>query len=334
MTYRERRLRRADRLREWAEKRAAKSAASFTTAHRIADAIPFGQPILVGHHSERYARRDQERIHHAMAAGIEHERTAASMTSRADEVERQAEQAIYSDDLDAIERLREKIASLEAERDRIKAINSAIRKGAGWESRITPPLNDRERNELLMFARVCPYHEVDKRGFPSYVLQNLSGNLARARQRVAQLEADRKPLVLEQRPTVDGATAIARAGLRVEAGMTTPAKAWKKPRPVWTVAGSVAFWKPLLLELGGNVYRGSISFWDDPTDDLDARLLAIEAEQRATVTRDLADLAAVLNQDTPLVADVPPLILTGELALSSAVQPRLFDRTVTQADTE
>ena len=58
MGYRERRLAKAERLREWAEKRQAKSAAAFKGVHTIADGIPFGQPILVGHHSERHARRD------------------------------------------------------------------------------------------------------------------------------------------------------------------------------------------------------------------------------------------------------------------------------------
>jgi hypothetical protein len=33
--------------------------------------IPFGQPILVGHHSEGRARRDQGRIESGMRAGVE-----------------------------------------------------------------------------------------------------------------------------------------------------------------------------------------------------------------------------------------------------------------------
>lgn len=58
MTYRDRREAKADRLREWAEKREAKAAAAFDSAATLSDAIPFGQPILVGHHSEKRARRD------------------------------------------------------------------------------------------------------------------------------------------------------------------------------------------------------------------------------------------------------------------------------------
>jgi hypothetical protein len=69
MTYRDRRLARADRLRHWARKRHARSDAAFESARRLADAIPLGQPILLGHHSERHACRDAERIHHNMSKG-------------------------------------------------------------------------------------------------------------------------------------------------------------------------------------------------------------------------------------------------------------------------
>lgn len=57
---------RADRFGDYSENRArdAKSAQSAVAA--IADNIPFGQPILVGHHSERHARRDAEKIESGM----------------------------------------------------------------------------------------------------------------------------------------------------------------------------------------------------------------------------------------------------------------------------
>ena len=128
MTYRERRTRRAERLRGWAEKRRRKSDASFVAAHNAVAGIPFGQPILVGHHSERRHRADLARCDAKMHAGIEHRDKAASMESRADEIERQADHAIYDDDPDAIDQLRERIALLESQRGRIKTVNADIRK--------------------------------------------------------------------------------------------------------------------------------------------------------------------------------------------------------------
>jgi hypothetical protein len=182
MTYRERRARRADRLREWADKRRRKSEAAFTRARTIADGIPLGQPILVGHHSERHHRRDVARIDSGMRAGVEHQQMAASMSSRAAEIDRQAEAAIYTDDPDAIEQLRSRIADLEARRERMKAINKTIRRGPGWEARIVPPLTEAERADLTSIAHA--WAGVYKPGYPPYALQNLAGNITRQRKRL------------------------------------------------------------------------------------------------------------------------------------------------------
>lgn len=46
---------------EQARKAEAREAAAWDAEHRILDGIPMGQPILVGHHSERRHRRDLER---------------------------------------------------------------------------------------------------------------------------------------------------------------------------------------------------------------------------------------------------------------------------------
>ncbi|MDX3126575.1 DUF3560 domain-containing protein [Streptomyces scabiei] len=61
---------RANRFTEYAGNAASRSQAHHGEAHRIASSIPFGQPILVGHHSERRARRDVERIDTNMRKGI------------------------------------------------------------------------------------------------------------------------------------------------------------------------------------------------------------------------------------------------------------------------
>lgn len=124
MTYRERREAKAERLREWAEKRDAKADAAYEGVQRITERIPFGQPILVGHHSERGARADQRRIERGMNSFCENAAKADEMRSRADNIERQARQAIYSDDVDAVERLEAKIATLERQREAMKARNA------------------------------------------------------------------------------------------------------------------------------------------------------------------------------------------------------------------
>jgi len=184
MTYRERREAKAARLREWAEKREVKAEIADKRCHDIMDGIPLGQPILVGHHSEKRARRDQERIWNLTAATIEHANKAADFQRRAAGIEAQADRSIYSDDEDAVERLRERIAELEAQRARQKYINSEIKRGTGWTERITPALTDEEKDDLEIAARFS-----GKVGYPPYSFANLSGNINRQKKRLAQMEA-------------------------------------------------------------------------------------------------------------------------------------------------
>jgi hypothetical protein len=126
-TYREREETRADRLDEWADGREAKAEQSSDTARAMFGAIPFGQPIHVGHHSERTDRNYRARAGAHMDRAIDHARTADAHRSKAANIRAAAERAIYDDDPDAVERLTEKLAGLEAEREQIKAYNKSAR---------------------------------------------------------------------------------------------------------------------------------------------------------------------------------------------------------------
>lgn len=170
MTYRERREARAEQLRGWAEKREAKSNAMLDHAHAMADVIPFGQPILVGHHSERRDRNYRDRVWNAMGAAVENARKADAMQTRAANIEAQAAHAIYTDDADAVERLEQRIAELEAERDAIKAENAAFRKT--------------HRAEL---ATMTAYQRNEAMPHPAYRVTNLTGNIKRNRDRLQQV---------------------------------------------------------------------------------------------------------------------------------------------------
>jgi hypothetical protein len=214
---------------------ARKSEAAFTRARTIADGIPLGQPILVGHHSERHHRRDVARIDSGMRAGVEHQAKAASMSSRAAEIDRQAEAAIYSDDPDAIEQLRSRIADLEARRERMKAINKTIRRGPGWEARIVPPLTEAERADLTSIAHA--WAGVYKPGYPPYALQNLAGNITRQRKRLAELtarQAVRVALQADPRPATVAASRSPRRHL------TPPTRiATARPRASAEITGRI-----------------------------------------------------------------------------------------------
>jgi Domain of unknown function (DUF3560)/Family of unknown function (DUF6381) len=187
-TYRERRAARADRLREWADKREAKADAASQRASDMASVIPFGQPILVGHYSEGWDRRYRDRIHSTMGAAVEHGRKAESMRSRADNIDAAADRAIYSDDPDAIERLREKVADLEGQRERWKAYNAACRKAGRCTEEALALLDATQRREMTTTAERCPEFLGKAGQAPAYHVQNLTGLIGRTRKRLEALE--------------------------------------------------------------------------------------------------------------------------------------------------
>ena len=281
MTFRERRAERAARLLEWADKRRQRSAGNFTRAHNLVKDIPLGQPILVGHHSEKRHRRTLEKSDNAMRAAVQDERKGAEMASRAANILDAADRAIYRDDPDAIERLTVKIEKLEGERAAMKAANSIVRKkGLTAEQRIAQ-LAELLKCKPETAAKLLEPDFCGRLGFPSYALQNIGGTITKERNRLAALQAEKTPTGTAF-ATPSGDPPHARAGLTITAAMTTPAKAWKRPRPVWNISGNLAFWRPLLVDvLGGSVYHGSVSFWDDPTEAIDTAVLEAEARDNA-----------------------------------------------------
>jgi hypothetical protein len=181
-TTRERREARAARLTTWAAARDARAAASLDAAHREAQAIPFGQPILVGHHSERADRRTRDRIAGRMGRAVEDLAAAERMRARAASIRAQAERAIYSDDEDAVERLAVKLEELEASRARVKAYNASCRRGAPD----TSLLSEDERAQLLSSLQFSA-HQCKGGAMPSWFLTNLTGRIAATRKRLAEL---------------------------------------------------------------------------------------------------------------------------------------------------
>jgi protein-L-isoaspartate O-methyltransferase len=74
---------RAERFEDYSDKRAADAESARDGVAAIADNIPFGQPILVGHHSEKRARKDAERIENGMRRAVKMWETSKYWTDRA-----------------------------------------------------------------------------------------------------------------------------------------------------------------------------------------------------------------------------------------------------------
>lgn len=74
---------RAERFGDYSDSRKADANQAHAAVHAIADGIPLGQPILVGHHSERHARKDAERIENGMRRAVKMWETSKYWQQRA-----------------------------------------------------------------------------------------------------------------------------------------------------------------------------------------------------------------------------------------------------------
>jgi hypothetical protein len=79
----ERAATRAERFEGYSERRLAEAERAREAVTAIAEHIPLGQPILVGHHSEKRARRDAEKIQNGMRKAVHLWETSKYWTSRA-----------------------------------------------------------------------------------------------------------------------------------------------------------------------------------------------------------------------------------------------------------
>ena len=210
LTRRERKERRAQRRDEWAEGREQKATASFAQVKQTADAIPLGQPILVGHHSEKRARRDQKRIRGGVRRGLDHQKIAKRHRSKAAGIRDQLDRSIFSDDHDAAERLRERIAERETKRDRMKAVNrimARVGRAHGFKRRtglyphnlteaqakkagsvLMEVFKEAEATKAEIADLVSAWQHSGTLGYPGYALSNLGANIRRDRARLPAAE--------------------------------------------------------------------------------------------------------------------------------------------------
>lgn len=177
--FQEKRERRIERLRARAEAAATASDAALSKARTLGNMIPMGQPILVGHHSERRHRRDLARIDANMRKGVELGKEAEELARRADAAE--SNEAVSSDDPEAVRKLREDMAEANALADRWVRINAAWKlacSGAagGADAVRGLELTDRERSALK--------HSVCGTG---YMVRNARANARRIQKRIDEL---------------------------------------------------------------------------------------------------------------------------------------------------
>lgn len=113
-TARERAEERAERYAQYGSNAAGRAEGAFKRAQAISARFEFGQPILVGHHSEKGARADQKRMHGAMRTSVAEADKAAYWEGKTEGVERHAERMERPDVINRrIETLRTNLRGIE-----------------------------------------------------------------------------------------------------------------------------------------------------------------------------------------------------------------------------
>lgn len=108
----ERASERAERLEQAAKKADERSNQAYKRADDIGSHIPMGQPILVGHHSEKRHRRDIEKIDNAMRTSVEESKKAEYYEEKAEMAKHTASGKQYSNPVYLGNRIRECEATL------------------------------------------------------------------------------------------------------------------------------------------------------------------------------------------------------------------------------
>jgi hypothetical protein len=110
--------------------------------------------------------------------------------SCADGIKRQLDVSVFSDDPDAVDALKSRIAEREAEAGRIKAYNASCRAAAkrGELHGDLSLLDDRQKADIANILRVCAYQVGPGGSFPSYATTNLRANIRRDQQRLEDIQ--------------------------------------------------------------------------------------------------------------------------------------------------
>lgn len=175
--FSERQESRRDRLEARAQKKSASADDAINRSRDLVSGIPFGQPILVGHHSERAHRRAIDKSWDLLGRSCQ-------LSDQAKALERKAQGVgtggIASDDPEALQKLEAQLRACQKNQELMKLINKEFRSG-GWDG-ITAISKDLV--EELKASNPSYY----KKPFPSYSLQNNNANINRIKKRIKSIK--------------------------------------------------------------------------------------------------------------------------------------------------
>lgn len=140
-----------------------------------------GQPILIGHHSEQRDRRFRRRMWDVMGQSVAANDKAEYYEQKAAAIE--TNQSIFSDDPDAIEKLKAKIAAAVDRQEFMKAGNKIVKSKKLTIEQKTEQLKAAGYLTIILQPDFC-----GRVGYADYELTNNNANIRRMKQRLEQLE--------------------------------------------------------------------------------------------------------------------------------------------------
>jgi len=157
-------------------------------AEQMASIIPFGQPILKGHHSEKWDTSYRNRIDRTWRRGFEKLQRAKDLEQKAASAENH--DVISSDDPQAILKLQAKITAAEAEQAHMKQTNAALRKVMRLPAeQRAPALIEHLHISQQTADKLLQGDYRGRVGYPDYQLTNNNANIRRMKQRLSELQA-------------------------------------------------------------------------------------------------------------------------------------------------
>ena len=186
--FQERKDNRINRYNELSEKATEKSHRCLETAHDMAQAIPFGQPILIGHHSEKRDRNYRGKIENKFEQSRKEHEKSKHYAIKASAAENN--NAIFSDDPEAIVKLKEKIAKLTKMQDTFKACNKIVKRKKGTQEEKIAELAKIDGVSFDNASKLFTPDFAGRIGIASYVLTNNNANIRTAKQRLEKLQRE------------------------------------------------------------------------------------------------------------------------------------------------
>lgn len=195
MNYEEKKQARIERLKNRASNARAKSNDFHESASKMASAIPFGQPILIGHHSEKSDRSYRNKIENKFRKSFEEQKKANYYEEKAKAAENN--KSIYSDDPEAVKKLKEKLEVLEKRQELYKSLNKIIKRKKGTQKEKVQEIIKLGLSEENAYKLFTPDF-AGRAGIPSFELSNNNASIRRLKKRIEEETAKAQDTTKEE----------------------------------------------------------------------------------------------------------------------------------------